>query len=274
MRKVVCYFSNTRRDKRIVQALHLGFERHGLDVVSVPKSKAILDNPTPGDLHVFVGVRSSSLHVLKVAGWQQRPYVMLDKGYFDRNHTHRMSVGSPQPNYIHLMDYDDKRLRKLGFRGIGAQHKQGLRRKVVYVASTQKYYTFHGLGDMNQYNEWAVSKLQATVANTGLVVAHRPRGAPGAAPFSHLLSTAHCVVVHGSNAGVQALAAGVPVVSLGNPNCNPIHDIVNQDFADVLVPTVPDERVAVRRLAQLAWCQFNIDEIRDGTAWEHTKRWM
>lgn len=296
--KIVCYISETARDQRLFRALQVGFRKHGehVDVLDTHETTG----PTPGyDLAVFVGVRTKGRHVwnnCKEAGQQ---FLMLDKGYFQRSFYHRFSVNSPQPRYFERMDYDSERYKQLNS---GSNAYREVRRRdpkyVVYVEATQKYYSFHGLGHLSDYAELVCGQLNeilATHQRTQLQVVYRPKASarleknsdekprqppntlhshPMEQPLSELLTTAHCVVVHGSNAGFEAMMSGVPVLTLGGPDANPLYDLVNTNLTDILDPKLPDPAAAERRAAQLAWCQFNDEEMISGLAWEHTKRWV
>lgn len=289
--KILCVFAKTRRDKRLVGQLAEGFRRHGacVDLVSSEDPCA-----TGYNLVTFVGVRSGSIkarHTAKLAGV---PTLMLDKGYLDRNNYHRFSLYTAQPTYVTRMDYDLGRLKQ--FEALGLVHFRpplsSHFTNIIYVESTQKYYDFHDLGDVTEYSQGICTKLVAAAkTNPDLAVLYRPR-AQGAKnklqrnvvpagtiptpslPFSALLAKARCIVVHGSNAGVEALCAGVPVLSVGSPEVNPVHDLCNTQFSDILKPVCPSRKAIRQRMAQLVWCQYTRQEISSGLAWDHTKRWM
>lgn len=284
--KIVCYASTTRREKRLVESLVSGFKRHGESIEILPTGKGI--KLIPGcQLAVFVGVRRKSRTVYKAARKVGMPTLMLDKGYFDRSRYHRFSFNSPQPVYIKDMTYDDTRLR--WFRRSVGQHTQG--KSILYIESTQKYYDFHGLGSVEEYSDRVckeIKRVLATRRGHGLRLVHRPRVSLGSqfmrvavadacesvASFASLLRSAYCVITHGSNAGIEAFASGVPVISLGSPEVNPVHDLVNSDVGALFELTTPSTKDVWRRLSQLAWCQYNHDEVTSGFAWEHLKPWM
>ena len=93
--------------------------------------------------------------------------------------------------------------------------------------------------------------------------------------FGDVLSSCYCLATHGSNAGVEAALAGVPVLSTGDPTTNPLHDLVNTSFDEAInAPKRPTEAELEKRLAALAWCQFKYDEISNGFAWDTVKQWV
>ena len=290
--KIACYVSDTKRDKRLFEALAKGFRKHGDTVELVSKTPALIEcGVVAADLAVYVGVRTSSLRVHVAAKRQGQRTLMLDKGYFTRGSYHRFSLDYPQPSYLHRMSYDRERLTSFGITHV-KQHRNIVARDVVYVESTQKYYTFHGMGDVKLYSSRVCKQLVSAVSKSrrDLRVVYRPRAAafgtigptpsgtyladPSSQSFASLLPFAYCVVIHGSNAGVEAMLAGVPVLSIGSCEVNPIHDIANQGMVNVLSLITPDEEVVMHRMAQLAWCQFDRQETASGLAWEHVRRWL
>ncbi len=286
--KVVCYTTEAGHGARLCADLVEGFKRHGVDVHASLASRDI--GLLPADLTVIVGVRRSSYRLYKAAQEAGQQIVMLDKGYFNRGKYHRISVGSPQPSYISKVTEDSSRFDSI-MPNATHHDRNGDPRTILYVESTQKYYNFHELGDVTEYSANVCAQLRTVVARAKpyLSVVYRPRKAPTGEPLPvprgtvladpvamrELFKPAHCVVVHGSNAGVEALVAGVPVVSLGNPGNNPIHDLCVDGISDAVMTAEPPSRKLVnKRCAQLAWCQFSHAEISSGFAWEHTKQWV
>ena len=76
---------------------------------------------------------------------------------------------------------------------------------------------------------------------------------------------AWCMVTHSSNAAVDAVVAGVPVVTLGNSACGP----VSWTWADIENPFWPDREPWAWNLADN---QFTIEEMKSGEAWNAVAR--
>jgi hypothetical protein len=91
--------------------------------------------------------------------------------------------------------------------------------------------------------------------------------------FRDLLQNCHAVVTHGSNAAVEAIVAGVPaiVVSRGACAAEPVAELDDQRAGR---PFFPSEERRRQWAANLAYCQFTLEEIASGAAWrtlhEHT----
>lgn len=90
-----------------------------------------------------------------------------------------------------------------------------------------------------------------------------PRGATtSAGSLADDLTGAAVVLTFNSNSGVDAALAGVPTVALdAGSMARPV-------AADDIRVETPDRTAWVHRLA---WCQWTLDEISNGTAWEHLR---
>lgn len=85
-----------------------------------------------------------------------------------------------------------------------------------------------------------------------------------AGSLSDALDGAAFVVTWNSNSGVDAALAGVPVVTCDRGSM--AWEVAAHDLGDAGI--TPDREAWAHRLA---WKQWRIDEIRDGTAWEYLK---
>lgn len=90
---------------------------------------------------------------------------------------------------------------------------------------------------------------------------HFQQGVDVAESFAGL----HCVVAHHSNVAVDALINGIPCICPeGAASVLSDHDI-----ADVETPCMPDGRE--QWAADLSYCQFSVEEMQTGRAWELIK---
>lgn len=96
---------------------------------------------------------------------------------------------------------------------------------------------------------------------------HNPRGAVLSKneDFQADLAFAKYCVTYNSNAGVESVCAGVPTITLDQGAM--AWPVSTHDFN---VPTIKPDRTAWVR--QLAWCNWTIEEIASGIAWETIKR--
>jgi hypothetical protein len=86
-------------------------------------------------------------------------------------------------------------------------------------------------------------------------------------PIEKAVKGAKVVVTINSNAGVDAVLAGKPVVALDKGSM--VYDIAMHDFTNLNVPKWPDR---TQWCNNIAYAQWHPDELRSGEAWEHLKQ--
>ena len=86
-------------------------------------------------------------------------------------------------------------------------------------------------------------------------------------PIEEVIKNAKVVVTINSNAGVDAILGGKPVVSLDEGSM--VWDISDHDFTKLNVPTWYDRD---QWCNNIAYAQWHPDELRSGEAWDHLKK--
>ena len=86
-------------------------------------------------------------------------------------------------------------------------------------------------------------------------------------PITEAVKGAKVVVTINSNAGVDAVLAGKPVVALDEGSM--VYDIAANDFTNLHVPKWPDR---TQWCNNIAYAQWKPDEMHDGEAWEILKQ--
>jgi hypothetical protein len=81
------------------------------------------------------------------------------------------------------------------------------------------------------------------------------------------LKRAKYVVTYNSNSGVDAVVAGLPTVT-----CDPGSMAWPITGHDVAIPPPTPDRAAWA--ARMAWCQWTMEELANGDAWDHLKAGM
>lgn len=79
-----------------------------------------------------------------------------------------------------------------------------------------------------------------------------------------LADDVHCLVTYNSIAAVEALMEGKPAIVLG-PNA--AQTICEQNLRNIDNPFMPDRETTDAFFAHLAYCQFDVHELRNGYAW-------
>lgn len=277
------YLSTKDREQGLRLALVKGFKKHGVTVLERFRSD-FWNNTSDkeidsADVVAFVGVKSRKMWNVCVA--KNKTTLILDKSYFERGGYYRMALGGYQPD-ISSMSYGPQRLQGLG---ISIKQRQWGGSEIIYAGSSNKYHMFHGLPEVGDYASDVCRQLRETVKGKFQIV-YRPkpswwinadpkqkilpsgvRFSSGDEHFSTVLRRAWCVVTHGSNAAVEALAAGVPVIMLSEEGISPVWSLCNHDLEDVHYLSWPNDAARLGALSNLAWCQFSTKEIESGMAW-------
>jgi hypothetical protein len=88
-------------------------------------------------------------------------------------------------------------------------------------------------------------------------------------PIHEAIKGAKVVVTINSNAGVDAVIGGKPVVALDEGSM--VYDIAEHDFTKLLVPNWPDR---TQWCNDIAYTQWTPEEVAKGETWEHLKQYL
>lgn len=234
------------------------------------------------DAACVVGVKSLPLvEQLRAAG---KPWIYFDKAYNrDWPRWWRVSVCGHQPtDYLAAMECPGDRARAQGWE-FSRWREVTPAGPVLFAGASLKYHRFCGLGDPTSYARDVVSGIKA---QTRRPVIYRPKPSWSAAEpvegarfswqkskqpegIARDLRGAHALVTHGSAAVLDAVLAGVPTVVLGHAVTRPIS---STSLAEVDDPRLADAGEVRQLLANLAYCQWTVEEFGAGMAWPHILR--
>lgn len=275
------------REQAIADALAAGFREHG-DTVEVFRTEDFAEPRDGVQLAATIGIKGHSKAIFDSHRRSGRHALLIDKSYIGRSEYLRLSLDGFQPHYAHAKPRPHDRLERAGLRL--APRRGGRGRYVIYAGSSQKYCDWHGLGDATAFAEGVCHRINKAFG-TGderpslMPLLYRPKpswvaGHPEdakpirATTFSgpdvklgELLGNCHALVTHGSNAAVEAVIAGVPavVVSRGACAAEPVAEL-DLDTG-IWNPRFPNDEERRQWLANLAYCQFTLEEIASGFAW-------
>lgn len=213
-----------------------------------------------------------------------RPAIYIDLGYFsqrwngDRYGFHRFSVSNRHPTaYFQKFKHKSDRFKVHG-RKIEAWKGNG--RNIVLCGMSDKCARFEGY-DFEEWEKAAIAKLRS-VTDRPIIYRPKPQRKTGSQyppikgveysnplnrSLADELSDAWCVVSHHSNAGIDAILYGVPCYTDEGVGLA----VGKKDLAEIESPRVPTDEERKQFAADVAYCQFNRPEMRDGTAWRHFK---
>lgn len=287
---IYLYMSSKSREQVMGEAIVRGIERHGDKVVKRFRKDFWTDNYDEADVIAFVGVKSRKMW--NVCAEKGKEPLIIDKGYFGRGDYYRMSIGHFQPKYLDRIGaLPDRLCNKLHVQIRSKRQMPG--KFILFAGSSNKYHMFHGLEEVNDYAVNICTFIQDMQKKLGmhLPVYYRPkpswwanpdpgekrivpegtRFSPPTESFPQLLRDCHLLVTHGSNAAIEALAAGVPVFVMSEES--PAFELAERRWEHISNPHFPDEAELNQTLANLAWCQFTLDEIASGLAWANLRKW-
>lgn len=240
------------------------------------------------DVAIFYGFDGSRYSLLKKAFDDYKAAgkkaIYVDLGYFNnkaihgRYGYHRFAVNDRHPTaYFQNVKHSADRF-KVHSRNIDPWNGRG--RNILICGMSQKCAEFEGYR-FEQWEREAIEKIQA-VTDRPIIYRPKPRNKderqyppiegveysdPSKVKIDAELKNSWAVVSHHSNAGMDALLAGVPCfqdegvgLALGRSN-----------LALIEQPICPDDGERRQFAYDVAYCQFNRTEMHNGTAWRHFK---
>lgn len=261
------------RNWELAEAVQAGARVHGDEVV-IADQREVVTLPEGFDAGACLGVKRAAKRLLAAHVEAGRHFALFDKGYMRRESFVRVSIDAWQPLAYFQRARPSDRFDRLGIRL--QPRKRG--RHIVFAGSSQKYANFHGLGDATAYAEGVIATVRE---RTDRPIVYRPKPSWAAnhadecapiegtiyagpeKPLAHWLEGAHALVTHGSNAALDALAAGVPVIVLGESIARPMSASMEQ----IEEPYFPGDAERLQFFSDAAYAQWTLEELRSGEAW-------
>jgi hypothetical protein len=263
------------RSKTVCAAMKAGIEHCGDRVTFISASRYA--SPIC-DVAVFYGLAGRLAAALRDYPAAGKKAIYVDLGYWKRKDIgsrwdgyHKLVVNGRHPTgYFQHRPHDDSRAQSLGLSVL--PWRKG--RNVVIAGMGPKGAAAEGFAP----GQWEADAVRQIRAVTDRPIIYRPKpnwkharpiagatmGDPGMT-LAAALADAHCVVSHHSNAGVEGLMMGIP--------CFTIEGVAlpmgRSDLALIEQPHYPAGRE--QWAADLAFVQWNVDEMRRGLAWRHLR---
>ena len=182
-----------------------------------------------------------------------RDFIYWDRGYLSRGGKTWLPATRNEHFRWHLNRFQMARI--VPGRAIAAPVQPWRRRgrHIVLAAPSKHYAEFHGIGDWVEQTRAEVRKH----TDRAIIV----RQKDSRAPLQRDLTSAHCLVTHGSVAAVEAVVMGCPVVV--DPS-SAAALIGRTSLSDIENLATPDREPWLRSLAAH---QFTFSEIAKGALW-------
>jgi len=269
--KIIFYAPDGVGDKLLVAAVMGGAARHGDDVrfVVLSEYRGVI---AEADVAACYGVRASSRIILDAYRRAGKRTLFFDKGYWGRGNYTRVAIDDWHPRFDWLREGARERLVASGLELCAPRALAD--RNVIYAATTQTWCDFYDLGPARALDEIIVQLLSRQYPSR---VVYRPRPAYAvkhpelctaiagamlsnpATPLTLALEDCDLLVTLGSNAAVEARAAGVETCVLGEHPLRWLNG--RRNAADV-----------ENLFAQLAYWQWTLEEYLSGDAWACIRR--
>ncbi len=230
------------------------------------------------------------------------PWLYFDKGYIRERaddqwlNYWRMSVNSHHPiAFLASAKKDRARADTMGTAFKFSPWRMGGNRgeSIVVDGGSEKNFKFNGIipddapsSEVDHHCERLIFKIKSM---TDRPVIYRPKpSSPGREAiegtefarnrdgvhkkdYSYDLNRAWTVVTYNGAICYDANRMGIPSIVLGS---GPARPICSTSLDDIEHPHLASDAERQQWLNNLAWCQFGMKELRDGTAWEIVKEML
>jgi hypothetical protein len=206
------------------------------------------------DIPVVWGVLRGSDRILAQAKTQGLYYFYIDHAYFDRGHGNSYRITRNGYEAGAIRDCPEDRLTRLK---VTTREWRKSGREIIVCPPTEYFMTSHGCPN------WLEDTLRALqgITDRPIIIREKPKAGGEAVPLPQALESAHALVTHSSNVAIEAVCLGTPVFVASSSAAAPVGQT---DLRQIETPAYPDRQAW---LCHLAYNQFSIDEIGDGSAW-------
>lgn len=272
-RVIIYQIPNHHRSAVICEAMEAGIKRHNLDVIRKYEYEY---SGIEGDIAVFYGLEGRLRRIFRDYQESARA-AYIDLGYWKRKQPkarfdgyHKIVINDRHPTeYFQRRQHDNSRSRDLDIEIKPWNPSDG---HILIAGMGDKAAEAEGF-EVEEWERWAIKKLRA-VTNRSIVYRPKPSWkrakpiagvgySPKTTELHHAFRGCYAVFTHHSNVAVEAICAGIPAwcwkgVAL---------PFASQDFDQLKRPLMKDGRE--QWVNDIAWCQWNVAEMRSGLAWMH-----
>lgn len=202
-----------------------------------------------------------------------RDFYFMDTGYFGNQKSLNNPMGWKQYHRIvknnlqhnnEIISRPDDRLKKLDLH-FHSFKKGG--RNILIAKPDEKPMKFYGL-DLDQWVEDTITEIKKYTDRPIIIrdrVKSRTERVVNKSLKEALGDDVFALVTYNSNAATEAIMYGYPAFTLA-----PVHaasPVALQDLSQIETPYYPDKDKVYQWASHLAYCQFHVDELKNGSAW-------
>ena len=114
------------------------------------------------------------------------------------------------------------------------------------------------------FENWLEKTIKEIKKYTNREIKIREKKIRKTIPLTKDLEDAYCTVAPASGVSIESILYGVPTFC---SDFSPAAPVGNLDLSKINEPWFPDSKLIHKWLCHLSYCQFSIDEISTGTAW-------
>ena len=206
------------------------------------------------EIPVVWGVLRDSDRIIAQAKAQQTYFFYIDHAYFNRGHGKNYRIARNAYDAGRVRDCPGDRLKTLNVKLLPWRTGG---REIIVCPPTEYFMEAHGCPD---WLETTLARLSNTT-DRPVIVRTKPRPGEQAVPLATALQSAHALVTHSSNVAIEAACLGTPVFVSATSAAAPVG---STDLSEIDSPQYPDRSPW---LSHLAYNQFSLEEIGNGTAW-------
>lgn len=231
------------------------------------------------DVVCFFGVKSAKMFHRALA--ENVTVVYFDKGYsrsrLNSMEYYRVAVNAQNAaDFVGRANHKDDRFEKLEWKL--RPYDQGTKNYILFAGSSRKYHNIHRLPHPTQYARECFKEIKKYSPRP---IIYRPKpswvrhqdcvqieGTTFSGPerlIRDVFRDTYVLVTHGSNACVDAMVHGIPSVIIG---CGVSRSISSTQLSEVNNPIIPLEDERYQLMSNLAYCQWKLEEIASGEAWQ------
>jgi len=239
---------------RTMQALWAGFTRHGIAAMISDQ-----DVPSASDLEVVWSINYTQ--TIAACERERRPYLVAELGYLGHRESHvSLAYNGLKRLGDHMTDDGGLPERWLPWAAMMQPWRSG-GDVVIIMGQLPGDTACRGVHLATWY---AAAVREASSWGVGnVIVRPHPRAAKSSRTLAHDLERAACAVTLNSNAGVDAILAGVPTIATDARSM--AWDVSMHELApQVLTQPEPDRHAWGQRLASSQWTH---EEMASGEAW-------
>ena len=294
-KKIVFYETDHVTSNQVIKRFAEGI--HHLDnnyCVQLENINSYLRNgfPSNTDFICVFGILNGTGLALKEAYSSKINTLYFDHSYFDAGYKGdlwtRIILNNQNMNYIKNVSCDrfQKLTNKIDLKSWKINSKRG--KNILIVPPT------HAIGWFYEEYNWLENVIKVLIRNLGekiierLVIRKKPnepivdkrgflRGfskEKSNIPIEEELRNSYLVISFNSNVALKAVLEGIPVIVNQSNCCYPISFKLSDLIKDVNNPIFNNEPERDKLIKWLCYCQFKLEEVHYGKAWEIIKKFQ